>query len=245
MYKLFLTLIIFVQGLLFINGVIATEEKRPLKIAVLGAHNPTYDHIGTYAHLNKIAYANKHGYAVHVYTEDLSPFEDFPWWSNPSNPIGGRGYWFKVIISQRHLADYDWLFYLDSDGLIMNDEIKLESLIDDNYDMIATVDGGSVPILSGQFLIKNSKWSRRFLKAWLTIGNNNIQPGFDGGALIQLFNENPEFQKHIKLIPIRKMGSYYWDYQEGDFIIQFAGLVHSEKARMMREYYERILSIKP
>ena len=38
-----------------------------------------------------------------------------------------------------NLANYDWLFYLDSDALIMNDMIKLETLIDDDYDMIATM----------------------------------------------------------------------------------------------------------
>lgn len=228
------------QILLFHNEVYSQPTKKQWKIAVLGAHNPTYDHIGQYSHLNKLAYAQKHGYGVHLYNENLSPASDIYWW--PKTPIWWLGYWFKVVVAQKHLADYDWLFYLDSDAIIMNDSIKLESLIDDRYDIVATSDGGSVPILSGQFLIKNSKWSRDFLERWFLIGNNDIQPGFDGGALIQLFNETPNIHKHVKVIPIQKMGSYYWDYKEGDFAIQFAGMWHTEKAVNMKAYYEKLTS---
>lgn len=204
--------------------------KNSLKVGVIGVHDPKYDYIGMYSHLNKIAYAEKHDYGVHVYTEILDPER--------------LGYWYKILAVQKHLADYDWLLYLDSDALIMNDTIKLETLIDEDFDVIATVDGGPVPILSGQFLIKNSEWSKKFLKDWYDVGHTDIQPGFDGGALIKLFSENEDLRNHIKTIPIRKMGSYSWDYYEGDFAIQFAGFIHSEKARLMKEYYEKILFIE-
>lgn len=201
-----------------------------LKIAIIGAHDPNYDHIGKYSHLNKTAYGLKQGYDVRLYTEFLDKER--------------LGYWYKVIAVQKNLANYDWLLYLDSDALIMNDTIRLETLIDDNYDMIATEYGSPYPfpILSGQFLIKNSEWSMQFLKDWYDVGDTRIQPGFDGGALIKLYTENEDIHKHIKIIPIRNMGSCAWDYKDGDFIIQFAGYTHSEKEKAMKEYYEKSLS---
>ena len=204
------------------------QTHESLKIALIGAHDPRYDHIGQYSHFNKAAYAIKHGYDVCLYTEYLDEKR--------------IGYWYKVIAAKKNLANYDWLFYLDSDALIMNDTIEIETLIDDHYDMIATYDDRlSSPILSGQFLIKNSEWSKKFLEDWYDVGDTHIQPGFDGGALIKLYTENEDIRNHIKTIPIRKMGSYSWNYKEGDFIIQFAGFTFSEKEKFMKEYYEKTL----
>lgn len=217
---------------IFLNtGHLDLIAEQPLKIAVIGSHDPKYDRIGRYAHLSKAMYAAKHDYDACLYNEYLDKTR--------------LGYWYKVIAVQKNIEQYDWVFYLDSDAIIMNHNIRLEDLIDDHYDMVATHDGGPVPILSGQFLIKNSAWSRQFLKDWYNVGDTHIQPGFDGGALIKLFTENEEIRQHIKIIPVDKMGSYMWSYKEGDFIIQFAGLTHDDKEKYMKEYYEKSLSQNP
>lgn len=205
-------------------GQVVGENKEPLRIAIVGCHDPKYDWIGIYSHLSKASYAEKNGYDACLFTEFLDQ---------------RMGYWYKIIATKKVLDQYDWVFYLDSDAIVMNDSIKLEDLIDDNYDIVACNDGGPVPILSGQFLIKNSKWSHQFLQDWWDVGDeNNIQPGFDGGALIQLFNNRPEIRNHIKLIPHYKLGSYDWDYKDGDFVIQFAGQLHTIKQQKIKMYYE-------
>jgi hypothetical protein len=205
------------------------KSSKSLKIALIGAHDPKYDPVGKYSHLNKEAYALKHGYDACLYTEYLDETR--------------IGYWYKVVATKMNLENYDWLLYLDSDALIMNDTIKLETLIDDDYDMIATSEGGPhAPILSGQFLIKNTKWSKKFLEDWYAVGDTHIPPGYDNGALIKLFTENEDLRNHIKIIPIRKMGSYVWNYEDGDFAIQFAGIIFSEKEKYIKEYYEKSLT---
>jgi len=204
---------------------IFSDAVEPIKIAIIGCHDPKYDHIGIYSHLSKSAYATKNGYDFHLYTEYLLD-------------VSRKGYWYKLIAAQKNLPYYDWLFYLDSDAVIMNHSIRLESLIDDNYDMIAAgTNCEGFPVLSGQFLIKNSEWSKKFLDEWFEVGDTNIQPGYDGGALIKLYNERPDVRDHIKLIPLVNMGSYDWDYKEGDFVIQFAGYIFPEKEKRMIRYY--------
>ena len=38
------------------------------------------------------------------------------------------------------------------------------------------------------------------------------------------------------------MGSYCCNYKDGDFTIQFAGFILSEKEKYMKEYYEKTLT---
>lgn len=221
--QIYICLMLFIWSTLSASHAIQ-QTIPPLKIGIVGAHDPNYDHIGKYSHLNKMVYALKHGYMACLHTEFMD-----------ENRLG---YWYKVIAVKKHLPYFDWILYLDSDALIMNDDIRIETLIDEQYDVIATTDGGPVPILSGQFLIKNSEWSKQFLQDWYDIGDTDIQPGFDGGALIKLYSENEDIRNHIKILPIRSMGSYSWDYKEGDFAIQFAGYIHGEKESFMKEFYE-------
>lgn len=206
-----------------------------LKIALIGVHDERYEHIGKYAHINKRAYAEKHGYDYFLYNYRLD--------------TGRAAYWDKVVALQRHLSDYDWLFWLDSDALIMNDSIKLESIIDEDYDFITTRDCLR-GMNSGQFLIKNTQWSRDFLKLWYSpkYEHTQVAPGFDNGALIQIYQEHPKVKEHIKIVPQRLLSSYLqcpgWfnidgEYQPGDFVIHFAAVNHDLKEKYMKEYFEK------
>src|ERR1044072_4010687 len=52
-----------------------------------------------------------------------------------SNKIIG---WERYDITLRELDRniYDWIFYIDADATIMNHTIRLENIIDDNYDIM-------------------------------------------------------------------------------------------------------------
>lgn len=211
-------------------------KNKQLRIALIGVHDEGYDAIGKYAHLNKQAYAKKHGYDVYTYTENLDK--------------NRKPYWSKIIALRKHLADYDWLFWLDSDALIMNDSIKLEAMIDDTFDFITTRDCLK-GMNSGQFLIKNCEWSHAFLKLWYDpkYENSQIQPGYDNGALIEIYETFPQLKERIKIIPQRLLSSYLicpvWynidgQYKEGDFVVHFAAVESKLKKQYMEEYYLKI-----
>ena len=65
---------------------------------------------------NRYAYAKKHGYTI-----VKTPFELI----DKSRPIA----WSKLLAIDRVLSNYDYVFYLDMDTVIMNIDISLESLL--------------------------------------------------------------------------------------------------------------------
>lgn len=42
--------------------------------------------------------------------------------------------WSKLLVMCKYLFDYDFMFYVDVDTIIMNSEKKLEDIVDYNYD---------------------------------------------------------------------------------------------------------------
>ena len=228
-------LLIFQLSSLYFIDLSCAIAKKP-KIALVGAHDTIYEPCGKYAHENKRRYAKKHNYDVILYNELLS---------HKYAP-----YWGKVIALQKHLKDYDWLFWLDSDALIMNDEIKLEDLVDDNYDFITTRDC-LLNVNSGDFIIKNCDWSKKFLDDWLAADGAVVDgAGVDNGALLKLYQESQETRNHFKIIPLRMLSSFPvcplhykvdGQYVEDDFVIHMAGCPTFQcKVDLMRKYYAKL-----
>lgn len=67
------------------------------------------------------------------------------------------------------LNDYDWVFYLDADAWITNPAIQLESILPRQIttDLIVTEDATGAN--AGSWIIRNSDWSRQFLKEWWSL----------------------------------------------------------------------------
>lgn len=102
---------------------------------------------------NKIKYAERHGYAF-ISCDHL--LDD--------RPPG----WSKIILLLQHLSNYDYLFWTDTDSLIIETHIRLESLLSSKHDLTFCVGGSKEEQLAltpntGAFFVKNSRWSRDFL----------------------------------------------------------------------------------
>lgn len=78
--------------------------------------------------------------------------------------------WSKLLAMEHYFKtnQYDYLFYLDMDAIIMNQDIQLETFIDAsqrNYDILLTEDSNGMN--SGVLLVRNSPWTLWFLRtAW-------------------------------------------------------------------------------
>ena len=117
-------------------------------------------------------YASKHSYEYHLNKESSLPTDrNISWYRIPA------------IFDAIEKYSPDWIFFSDVDTLFMEDEIKLETFIDRaeflGKDLIlasqgpsdgGTLEGGEVKkrydrlINFGSFFIKNSKWSKKWLK---------------------------------------------------------------------------------
>ena len=145
--------------------------------------------------------------------------------------------WSKILIIEQNIDVYDWIFYSDADSLIMNPSIKLESLIDDNYDLIITRDQNNLN--SGNFLLKNSEWSKNFLKDIYEQKQYINHPWWENMAIIDLYDNNQNIRDKTKILDVRSMNSYVNNYQKGDFIIHFAGSQGNIKS-LMELYYSKV-----
>jgi glycosyltransferase involved in cell wall biosynthesis len=125
-----------------------------MKIALLTFECPPADY-RSLSFPNKEKYCLKHGYDFLSYTERAS---DRP----PS--------WDKIKYLRKHIDNYDWIFWTDSDSVIVNDKVRLETFIDTEKDLVIQLDEASdktKAINAGQIFLRNSEWGKWFLgEAW-------------------------------------------------------------------------------
>jgi len=159
----------------------------------------------------------------------------------------------KVMLDIFETEVFDWVLWVDSDAVIVNNNIKIEDLIDDDFDLLITED--CFTYNAGVFLMKNTEASKRFLQECVDKEYHVGHPWEDQAAWVEVL-ENNDYYK-VKTLPQRSINSYpkqepregwytsvnekmyHWDskrseageYEEGDFIIHFAGLSGEEKSK--------------
>jgi hypothetical protein len=137
--------------------------------------------------------------------------------------------WSKVLAMSKHLEHFDWLCWMDADMVIQNEDFKLDSLIDQNFDIIAIREEmWAKAINMGLFFMKNSPWCHDFIKQWY---EHDI-----GGEFWEQSSFNDLYEgikNHVKIIPQRPLAPFPEIYQEGDFLIHYAAYHKQELCRLL------------
>jgi hypothetical protein len=113
---------------------------------------------GDFASLNHHEYSNKHGYS---YIKKIVKNEDYSDW-HPT--------WIKIDVLKKYLPLYDYVVWIDADAVFVNQDIKIEDLINDGVDLVIPklemdrVTGNMWTHTTTGFMIwKNSEWSNNML----------------------------------------------------------------------------------
>lgn len=178
-----------------------------MKIGVVNYFDTNYDEVGAISVPNKEAYTKRHGYDYLLSHEAIDP-------TRPAS-------WNKLRIIMEHIQDYDWLWWNDTDTLIMNPEIKLESLVDPAYPIIVGSDNWGINC--GNFFVQNTPSTRDILNEWWNKDDEIEHPWWEQRALMELLRTRPEWSNRVKVLPEAAMNSHLQHYEEGDFLIHFAG----------------------
>lgn len=150
--------------------------------------------------------------------------------------------WGKIYQAHHLLKDYDWIWLLDADALIMNASISLHNLIgnvvetfDHQIDIIISRDYNNFN--TGSFMLRQSDWTELLLKEWLlrkdtVIDYNNWM---EQSGLISMIEDNSlNMNEHMATVPQRLINSYTnlracngkrtptCEYQRGDFVVHAA-----------------------
>ena len=154
---------------------------------------------------SKFAYCQRWGYVFECHAGTL----------DPSRPPA----WSKLRIVRNLLDRYQWVFWLDADALIMNPEVRAETLLDDRYNLILAKQPGPDPwgnhhLNTGSFFIKSDKWSKRLLDDWYDQIQFIDHPGWEQEAFLHLYRQRDDVHYPINV-------HHWWGYmnRRGDMIM--------------------------
>ena len=218
------------------------KKKKP--IGFLNVYNQNYKSLAELTVANKKEYCLKHGYEFieHV-QEEVAP--------------GKHIAFNKFAASWLHLRNFDWIFYNDLDSLIMNQNIKLEQFIDQNFDFIISYDINGIN--TGQFFAKNSAWTYNFLQKVFYRNEFASHGGWaDQVSFCQTYLYSGEAMQKTKVVPQKLFNSYlyetfganqegdlpYWDqgqYKTGDFCLHFCGMPKEMREGFIKSYLPLVI----
>lgn len=172
-----------------------------MKFALVTAHNEKYQPLADLTwHQNKELYAQQHGY------DAIAKVDGYKY---PVSQISFERT--ELIIELLESGKYDWIHACGCDTMITNFTIKLEDLVDDNYDFIIATD--CFNINNDSFLVKNTPLSIAWLKHVVAVREQYANdPWYDQQAMIDSIDMMAD---KIKIVPQKYLNSYDYDQYPG------------------------------
>ena len=205
----------------FVRSGLANPWKASITVGML--YDKGLEKMGRQTSAAMVRYAKAHKYGWLLRTETLDETRA------PS--------WSKIPLILQYLKDNpgcEWFFWLDADALIMNYNVKLETLVDPDKDFVIGDDKPGHPnpwplANAGVFLIRNCPASLRFLQS---VWDRKNMPDYEDGnweqmAVREMMVKTPDLR--WKIIPRRRFNSFQAEYKDGDFIQHFTGDLPSFK----------------
>lgn len=213
------------------------EIKRSSKIGIVMAYDENYKDIGDVSSEIMFKYANKYNY-------DFLLEKDKPKDRHPC--------WYKFYLIKKHLKNYDWLFWIDSDAWINNFKYDIKNWInDDKYLKIFKEDGG---VNTGIFWIKNTEKSFQLIDEILKC--EKYHWGKEGAheqqALVDILKSNLYFNDGIELLNYKENNVIFPEQnrffpkdfdKEKCFIIHIAGgqVMNGVKEEVIKELTKNVI----
>lgn len=184
-----------------------------------------------------IDYCNLHGYDYKIECNDL----------DRSRHIS----WSKMYLAIKYLKDYDYVWCVDSDVMIMNHTIRLENIVDPNFNIMVALQKDILDSLStGSIIYKNTPWTNDFLKEVYQDTEFSHISFFEQSSMIKQIRKNPSLiNKEIKFVHHRLFNAYYHEWYEeenfrfGDFALHCAGTSNQYRLKLFQFLQDKI--IKP
>lgn len=213
------------------------------RILVFTVYNEDSHEGCSYSELAKITmpsyeeYCKIHGYDFKVKNQNVLP----------GRLIG----WSRFEFFLENIDNYDYMFYVETDSMLMNQTIRLENLIDDNYEMIVskTSRKDTIDLNTGSTLIKSSDWTRRLFTRLYNNQEYKTHQFVDQQLLSDIINNEEEVRKKCKIVPLRFFNSFShkWhldsNFQIGDFICHAAGSSNDYRMKLFRYLKNNIIKM--
>lgn len=186
------------------------------KICFLVSFDKNYEKIAEISVFDNISkYCKLHGYHL--------------WIDRQENLQHNRGsQWNKIYVAKQILetTDFDWVYFMDSDCLIMNTSKKLEEYLTEDYSFIVPSHNmepidtpvlntqGDYQVITSHFFVKNNEIGRRIIndiwdaKEWpLAMSMNEFD--YEQRQTRITINK-PEFQNHVKVLGHTELNRFWF-----------------------------------
>jgi mannan polymerase II complex MNN10 subunit len=188
-------------------------------VCIVTSYNKNYKEVAELTMPNIIKYCNKH--SIDFYKSEKQFVED--------KYIA----WNKLILIKQILSLYDWIFYIDTDCLVVNSNKKIEDLIDDQYSIIIGENyspddwykDSKTNLEMGTIFFKNSPITFEILNDMCKPPYDLTHPWQDQFQFMKLLWENKMWDESVKKIDaklINTIGKYFRTPEE-TFIYHCAG----------------------
>jgi len=206
------------------------EIKKPRIAIVMFANNIKPNSIYENAISELYQYADFHGYKF-IFSDNR--YDD-----------GRDLFYMKLHVVSEAIADglkndeYDWIFWVDSDVVLANPNIKLEAFlpVDKNIHFIAASDENGLN--AGVFFIRVHSWSLNFMIRAIAyrFTDKKLKLEFADQTSMSNILINDKEEQHYTIVPQHWFNIYLKNMDSGDFLIHFAGLEEKDqKANLIRE----------
>jgi ubiquinone/menaquinone biosynthesis C-methylase UbiE len=204
-------------------------DKSKIVIAQFYTNNVSYGH---YAEAVNKKYCDNKGYTYFCEKDNTKILDKLQHrsatWYKP-----------KLVEDIFETLNPEYVLFMDIDAVISNFDKDIEEYIDENYDLIFTEDMSTHSIVNaGVFIIKNTEWSKNFLKTWwdsakiftgrdskdIVIAEENLDKiGYfeyalwhDQTCFTLLHERNEDIRNHTKIVNNRYLN--YPEYDANGFI---------------------------
>ena len=162
--------------------------------------------------------------------------------------------WSKILYILDELPGHGWVFWIDSDAIIMDEHTKLEEFTDERFDFVIATDGASWN--TGAFFIQNTDLAKKLLRQTYELEEFIDHASWEQGAFINACIKNSSRVKVVNPLKgekgfnsvyvanvngwwehdmcINNIGAfnaiYDWhtfkeaEYKNGDFVLHLAGM---------------------
>ena len=218
-----------------------------MKFALVTAHDAAYQPLADITwDQNKRLYAQRWAY------DAIAKTENFKWPVHTS--IGFERT--DLIVQLLETGKYDWIHACGCDTMITNFNIRLEDIVDNDYDFLIARD--CYDINNDSMLIRNAPSTIAWLKHVVSLREEySTRTWFDQAAMIDTMHMMGD---RIKIVPQRVLNSYNYEiypgaphkykkdvsgndghWQPGDFLIHWPGVAQARRMSLARDMLTQVI----
>ncbi len=197
----------------------------PENIAMVSISTPEIQSYAWPAEANKRRYCARHSYRFIGYRSKLD-----------ARPAA----WSKIVALRKIFEEEsaDWIFWLDADALVANFDIRVESLLDGDADLIISRDENGIN--SGSFFLRRNQRAAAFLGAIDAMAQYAEHRWWEQAAMMECLRRGdpPIKVRHLpqRTLNARASGAEDEAFQPGDFICHFPAMSLADRAAAINKH---------